>query len=200
MADMRLASTWVMRSHCRNRHPHAKQETAKDRYCQSQKALSKFDTVKGLWQALNNVPFPSPVLGVGKMNVEGLASSVSAISIFRDSNQPVWEHYDLNDGIIEFKLTHVSLHVVNHLWLSIVLSTIGRQDIIDSGVDDQVIVGMRLVNKSVSRKICVKFEMWTCKAREVDINNLKSWIRIQMAPLLTINTPIEYTSHSSQFC
>lgn len=200
MAELKLSSKWKMRCHCRNRHPPANHTTVKEQYCQSQKTMSTFDTVKGLWQTLNNVPFPSPVLGIGKMSVEGLATVVSAISIFREDNQPVWEHYDSNDGIIEFKLAHVPLEAVNKLWLSIVLATIGRQDLMDSAINDQVIVGMRLVDKSVSHKrgISVKFEIWICKASETDINNLKSWIGDQIAPLLNAETPIEYMCHSSK--
>lgn len=125
---------------------------------------------------------------------------VTAISIFREDNQPVWEHYNSNDGIIEFKLMHVSLEAVNDIWLSIVLAAIGRQELIDSNINDQVIVGMRLVNKSVSYKrgISVKFEIWTCEADEVDIVNLKAWLRVQLESLPNIETPIEYTSHSSK--
>lgn len=160
----------------------------KEQYRRSQVVVSSFDTVKGLWETLNNVPFPSPALRVGSMKVHGLDEAVSSVSIFQCENQPIWEQYGKNDGCIEIRTNGVELDVVHDMWMFILLSVIGGKDINDLGVRDEIVKGVRLVVK----KSPIKIELWISSANREEIQGLINWIDSRFA------VSVYYVTHQTK--
>lgn len=155
-----LQAQWTCRSHCRVRRPGG--NVVENDYREAQTDLGRFSTICGMWSLLNNVPFPGRALGPDlRMQVAG-GGTVSALSLFRDSLEPSWEHHTgEHDGIMEWRVNTDTRADMEAAWLHMVTEIIGGDD--QSPNVHSVFVGMRLVDKTTVRCRCfnAKFELWT---------------------------------------
>lgn len=205
-AELPLSSRWTMRAHCREATACTDKVADKHKYARLQTRLCGIATVRDLWQALNHVPLP--VSSDRSVFVEGLRSEASAISLFRDGREAMWEQYEPTDGILEMVLRGDACafpSLVAEVWTYMVLTVVGGADLLHHAIDDAVIAGMRVVQKpptdggapcSAARSLCAKLEIWIAGA--CDTKRLAAWASGLLRARGMRSAALRYVPHAAK--
>jgi hypothetical protein len=159
IGDLSLWAQWTCRSHCRVKGPAG--AVAGNDYRDAQTELGRFSTIKTMWSLLNHVPFPRHAFGPGlRMQVSG-GGTVTALSLFRNSLEPSWEHHTgRHDDTLEWRVSADTRAEMDAAWLHAVTDVIGGN--IDTVIPTDF-AGLRLADKTTARcnGFNAKFEVWT---------------------------------------
>jgi hypothetical protein len=159
VGDLPLLTQWTCRSHCKVKGLGG--AVARNDYKEAQMKLGNFSTIKTMWSLLNNVPFPKYAFGPElRMQVAG-GGTVTALSLFRDSLEPSWEHHTgKHDGTLEWRVCTDTRADMDAVWLHVVTEVIGGNVSTSKPIN---FAGLRLVDKTTARCIGfnAKFEVWT---------------------------------------
>lgn len=132
---------------------------------QAYEKLCSFHTVEGFWRYYSHIPKPSEVFATmegdraTRSKVNG--RFLEAIGLFKTGPKPEWEDpLNLKGGHWECRKAF-PLDVLDNVWEDLCMALVGET--LENGRD---VVGARVVDKSKSRKVEYRLEVWistTCK-------------------------------------
>lgn len=123
--------------------------------------ISHFESVEEFWATYSGVPAPSllfasdkrPRVKVGGRTLEGLG-------LFQEGVVPEWERTPEGCHLELGAITDV--HLLDGLWETLCLAVIG-----ENSQDSPSIVGIRVVDKSKTRKPLYRLEVWLSRQDEL---------------------------------
>lgn len=132
---------------------------------QAYEKLGDVSTVEQFWRFFEHIPPPSHVFAtmnasrVYRPKVDGRV--LEAIGLFKTGPRPEWEDpLNLKGGHLECR-KQIPLPVLDQLWRDLCLALVGEQ--LEQGRD---IVGARVVDKSKTRKVEYRLEVWLCTTHQ----------------------------------
>lgn len=134
--------------------------------------LGDVSTVEAFWRYFEHIPMPSNVFAtmdassrVSRPKVDGRI--LEAIGLFKTGPRPEWEDpLNLKGGHWECR-KEMPLHILDQLWKDLCLALVG--ELLEKGRD---IVGARVVDKSKSRKVEYRLEVWIATTHEDVVNEV----------------------------
>ena len=147
--NLYLNDTW-------NFYFHAKNDSKK--YADNTTKIAQIKTIKDLWEVYNNIPKPSELFSeydAPQKIIKKTKEIPNAISIFRDSSYPQWEH-DTNRNGYEWSMRkQKNIQESNDLWINLIATILG-----ESFDKSELINGIRIVDCSIEHKIIYRYEIW----------------------------------------
>lgn len=152
MSNYKLNSIW-------NLYFHEKNNSKK--YADNTIEIAKIETIEDFWRLYNNLPKPLDIFSEYEFPNKILKSfkkSINAISYFRSSSFPQWEHETNKIGYEWSMRKQKNIQEANKLWLSLLLTILG-----ESLLHSEYINGIRIVDCSQDTKIIYRYEVWVSK-------------------------------------
>lgn len=153
MCDYPLNDTWDVYFHAKNINRNYNDNTSK---------LISIDTIKLMWQTINNIPCPTDMFSephaLHKI-LKRTGEVPGAISIFRSSSYPTWEH-ETNKNGYELSMRKIKdLYSINDQWKYIILFILN-----ENFEHSEILNGIRIVDCTIDAKIMYRIECWfSCK-------------------------------------
>lgn len=175
-----LNAEWILYFHAKN----------KDKlYADNTTLLMKMDTIKLFWQTLNNVPKPLEMFsdGVNKKVIKRTGEIPNALSFFRKTSYPSWEHESNMNGY-EWSLRRFKdVRDINIVWINLLVSIISEKDEYSESIN-----GVRLVDCTIDNKVMYRIEIW------LNNKDLKDYFEIKLKEILNVPpyTKLLYRDHS----
>lgn len=178
LEDVTFSDAWCIRAHGKSKYKNTNVSIRKKQYSGSIIVCGSFSTIPNMWRYLNNIPFPQKTFGNGdKMYLDNTCTN--AISIFSGTNLPEWENYQKGDAIFEFRLFTDKREIIWDVWLQLILSVVGRGELIKHDIIPGNVIGIRLVDKTgikSNNHMLGKFEVWCLNVDKECENNIKKFI------------------------
>ena len=158
--DLPLRRKWVWRNHLKVKRARMVDTTYEKTYL----PLCDVATIGEFWQVYNNFPFPGKVVqNRAKVCVQGSEFPTCGVSLFVEGFEPSWECFGgTHDGCVEFTFSAHDDDKVDRFWMQLVLHMVGEAEPQEAGVDTDMLIGVRLVDKTYFKEThnTYRIEVW----------------------------------------
>ena len=148
-SDLKLNDTWNLYFHAKNYNKN---------YADNTKHIIKIDNINDLWGTFNNFPKPTQMFteyNVPQKTVKQTGDIPNALSLFRKSSYPQWEHITNVNGFEWSLRKQKAMYETNDIWFSLIALILG-----ENYENSENINGIRIVDSSIENRIIYRFEVW----------------------------------------
>lgn len=187
-AEHPLQNTWSVWEHKKSGSGSV---TGAHQYGSNMAKLCTFNTVEGFWRFMNHTPPPSDMFTTEQGTRKFGDREIEGISLFKSHIRPEWEDpMNMHGG--EFSVRKIMQTTqLDQWWEDILLGTIGET--IDP---ENVITGVRIVDKCSKQRMVYRLEVWFSCNQETDPHMVEA-IKERILEALNATIKLDYRPHSN---